>query len=59
MAQDIKEYTEGANLVLVGMGEAPACEDDLSCFMEAGLPADTAAEEFAYYRSQRITGSTT
>lgn len=53
MTQDIKEYAEGANLVLAGIGEAPASEDDLRCFMEAGLPADTAAEEFAYYRSQR------
>lgn len=48
----LSEYTEGANLVLTSMGEAPASEADMRCFMDAGLPADTAAEEFAYYRRE-------
>ena len=50
---NIKEYTEGANLVLNGMGEAPATEADLRCFLEAGYDADTAAEDFAFYRRER------
>lgn len=49
----LKEYTEGTNLVLSGMNEAPASEGDMRCFLEAGIAADTAAEDFAYYRREQ------
>lgn len=52
IATSLKDYTIGANLVLSAMGELTASEDDMRCFFEAGLPADGAADDFAYYRKE-------
>jgi hypothetical protein len=50
---NLSEYTKGANLVLAGMGELPASEKDMAMFFQAGYDADTAAEDFAYYRANK------